>query len=260
MPPNKKKKKPVSNPARGFATVSIPSKPKTTDSTTVSSAAESNAASDVEKSRPVAPSKPTATAQEGKALKDYSPEDLEKHLEEAELQLLVDKYASKCKSDSARQAAKLETERRVLRPQANILSLSDWLSPEILDQLLNLAQKEQHESDPSPGYDSNESRGPTSEEDLCVRLWTLRETLLKLGFPELKVQEVLKHILVYHSGNPVSNSKDVLWNLEESLDWLAMHCDPNELPSYLDKSPVPKGSEMTLSWLNGKSSRMIFCM
>lgn len=256
MPPNKKKKKPASNPARGFATVSVPSKIKTTDSPTVSSAAESTAASDVEKSQPVPVSEPAAAAAtaapEGQALKDYSPEDLEKHLEEAELQLLVDKYASKCKSDSARQVAKLETERRVLRPQANTLSLTDWLSPEILDQLLNLAQKEQHETDPPPAYDSNESKGPTSEEDLCVRVWTLRETLLKLGFPEPKIQEALKHILVYFSGNPTSNSKDVIWNLEESLEWLAMNCDPNELPPYLDKAPAPKGSDMKSSWLNGK--------
>ncbi|KAJ9198010.1 hypothetical protein DTO164E3_3934 [Paecilomyces variotii] len=254
MPPNKKKKKPASNPARGFATVSVPSKIKTTDSPTVSSAAESTAASDVEKSQPVPVSEPAAAAAtaapEGQALKDYSPEDLEKHLEEAELQLLVDKYASKCKSDSARQVAKLETERRVLRPQANTLSLTDWLSPEILDQLLNLAQKEQHETDPPPAYDSNESKGPTSEEDLCVRVWTLRETLLKLGFPEPKIQEALKHILVYFSGNPTSNSKDVIWNLEESLEWLAMNCDPNELPPYLDKAPAPKGSDMKSSWLN----------
>ncbi|KAL1855476.1 hypothetical protein Plec18167_007102 [Paecilomyces lecythidis] len=253
MPPNKKKKKPASNPARGFATVSVPSKPKTTDSTTVSSAAESTAASDVEKPQPVAASEPAAAAPvtaapEGQALKDYSPEDLEKHLEEAELQFLVDKYASKCKNDSARQVAKLETERRVLRPQANTLSLTDWLSPELLERLLNLAQKEQQESDPPPAYDSNESKGPTSEEDLYVRLWTLKETLLKLGFPEIKTQEVLKHILVYFSGNPASNSKDVIWNLEESLEWLAMNCDSNELPPYLDKAPVPK-EDMKSSWL-----------
>lgn len=256
MPPNKKKKKPASNPARGFATVSVPSKPKTTDSTTVSSAAESTAASDVEKPQPVAASEPAAAAPvtaapEGQALKDYSPEDLEKHLEEAELQLLVDKYASKCKNDSARQVAKLETERRVLRPQANTLSLTDWLSPELLERLLNLAQKEQQDSDPPPAYDSNESKGPTSEEDLYVRLWTLKETLLKLGFPEIKTQEVLKHILVYFSGNPASNSKDVIWNLEESLEWLAMNCDSNELPPYLDKAPVPK-EDMKSSWLKGK--------
>lgn len=255
MPPNRKKKKPASNPARGFTTVSVPSKPKVTDSTAASSTADSTPASDAEKPAPITVSQPSTTeqasVQEGPALKDYTPEQLEQHLEESELQLLVDKYASKCKSDAVRQQAKLETERRLLRSQASPLNLSDWLSSETLDLLLQLILREEQELEPL-GRDLSGAKRPASEEELCIRLWTLKETLLKLGFPDSKVEESLRHILLYFSGNAPSGNKDVVWNLDESLDWLAKHCDPDELPSYgRNKSQLPKASEAFTSWITG---------
>lgn len=255
MAPNKKKKKPASNPARGFTTVSVPSKPKVTDSTGAPSAADSTAASDAEKPAPATVSQPSTSVQTGvqedPALRDYTPEQLEQHLEEAELQLLVDKYASKCKNDAVRQQAKLETERRLLRSQASPLNLSDWLSSETLDSVLKLVLKEEQELEPS-GRDSSATKRSVSEEELCTRLWTLKETLLKLGFPESKVEDSLKHILFYFSGNAPSGSKDVVWNLDESLDWLAMHCEPDELPSYgRNKSQLSRTSEAFPSWITG---------
>lgn len=253
MAPNKKKKKPASNPARGFTTVSVPSKPKVTDSTGAPSAADSTAASDAEKPAPATVSQPSTSVQTGvqedPALRDYTPEQLEQHLEEAELQLLVDKYASKCKNDAVRQQAKLETERRLLRSQASPLNLSDWLPSETLDSVLKLVLKEEQELEPS-GRDSSATKRSVSEEELCTRLWTLKETLLKLGFPESKVEDSLKHILFYFSGNAPSGSKDVVWNLDESLDWLAMHCEPDELPSYgRNKSQLSRTSEAFPSWI-----------
>lgn len=250
MPPNKKKKKPASNPARGFATVSVPSKPKITESAGASSTGESSVAvSESEKSTVSAETKQPQANEKDKSLQDYSPEELERHLEEAELQSLVDKYASKCKSDSDRQVSKLETERRVLRPQANLLNLSDWLPPEILDRILELTGKEDAERDPCPERDMNSAK----EEELSVRLWTLKDTLVKLGFPASRVEDLLKYIIVYHSGVSASGNKDVVPNIDESLDWLALHCDPDELPPYeRNKTQLSRTTKTTTSWITGK--------
>ncbi|OJJ50497.1 hypothetical protein ASPZODRAFT_191338 [Penicilliopsis zonata CBS 506.65] len=254
MPPNKKKKKPASNPARGFATVSVPSKPKATpgDSTAGTSAVESAA----ESSKPTPgqtpgssgvtqPTTAAATATAATSLQDYSPEELEKHLEEAELQLLVEKYAARCKSDAVRQVTKLDTDRRLLRQQAAPLNISEWLSVDLVEEILRLGEKEEHELEPLG------SKRGGSQEELCVRLWTLRETLNKLGFSPSKVEEALKHALLYLSASPASTSRDTVWNLDECLDWLAMHCSLDELPSYTRATttqPV-KEPEAPNSWI-----------
>ncbi|KAL1967815.1 hypothetical protein VTN77DRAFT_2504 [Rasamsonia byssochlamydoides] len=247
MPPNKKKKKPASNPARGFATVSVPSKPKITESAGVSSTGESSVAvSESEKSTLSVETKQPQAEEKDKSLQNYSPEELERHLEEAELQSLVEKYASKCKSDADRQVSKLETERRLLRPQASLLNLTDWLPPEILDRILELTGREDAEREPFSERDMNSAK----EEELSIRLWTLKDTLLKLGFPDSRVEELLKYIIIYHSGVPASGNKDVAWNIDESLDWLALHCNPDELPPYEKTKTQPsKTMDTTTSWI-----------
>jgi ATP-dependent RNA helicase DHX29 len=249
MPPNKKKKKPASNPARGFATVSVPSKPKITESAGVSSAGESSVAiSESEKSTPAETQQPQGEEND-KSLQSYSPEELERHLEEAELQSLVEKYASKCKNDADRQTSKLETERRLLRPQANLLNLADWLPQEILDQILEMTRREEVEREPFSEGDMHTAK----EEELSIRLWTLKETLIKLGFPDCRVKDLLKYIVIYQSGVSTTN-KDLGWNIDESLDWLALHCTPDELPSYeRTKTQVSKTTETATSWITGKS-------
>lgn len=261
MPPNtKKKKKPAANPARGFATVSIPSKPKpTTESAAPSSTADSTVASESDRPTPAEGNQPQAVPQGSQSLQDYSPEELEKHLEESELQLLVEKYAAKCKNDAARQVTKLETERRVLRQQSTTLSLLEWIPGDILNRILSLAGTEEHEVVPVSARDPNGAKRMGSEDELYAKLWTLKEALLKLGFSEPKVEDLLKYLLQYFPVNFAGPNKDVLWNLDESLDWLAMHSSPDELPSYTrTNAPAIKDTDKVTSWITGKP-RFLIC-
>lgn len=182
MPPNnKKKKKPASNPARGFATVSMPSKPKPETTQTTSPATGESKATPESEPQPTGAEDRTANASAPPAtssLQNYTPEELEKHLEEAELQILVDKYASKCRNDATRQAAKLENERRVFRQQSVTLSLLEWLPTEIQDTIFDLYGTEEHEYLAASGKTSAKQAG--SEEEVYNKLWTLKETLLKI--------------------------------------------------------------------------------
>jgi ATP-dependent RNA helicase DHX29 len=173
-------------------------------------------------------------------------------LENAELQLLVEKLAVKCKNDAARQVTKLETERRVLRQQAVSLNLLEWLPKEAQELTLSLAEAEEREISPPSGRESSLKKS-SSEEELYMRLWTLRETLLKLGFPDVKVEETLKHVLLYLPGTFTSSNRDVVPYLDESLDWLALHCLPAELPSYTQSSIQTRNeSERLVSFISGK--------
>lgn len=229
MPPNKRKKKPASNPARGFATVSVPSKPKLADSSTVSSTVDSSVvvSEDEKPLNPTETQQPQPDSAKEQSLQDLSPEELEKHFEEAELQILVDKYALKSKNEAIRQVSRFETERRVLRSQANVLSLNEWMPQEIQDQILDLIQKEQDHLETPPERELDAGK----EEELITRLWTLKDAMQRLGVSDDRVDSLLKYIVTYYSGLS-NNSKSVNWNLEESLDWLALHCSSTELDPY----------------------------
>ena len=90
MAPNKKKKKPASNPARGFATTSIVSKNKIEDNVAVEEPITAETAS----SGPVQLTSPALKygLDPEMQLHELSPDQLEKQLEESELQLLVEKH------------------------------------------------------------------------------------------------------------------------------------------------------------------------
>lgn len=181
------------------------------------------------------------------SLQNYSPEELEKHFEEAELQSFVEKYATKCKNDASRLASRCETEKRILRPQATPLNMNEWMPEETVNAIIGLTETEEG------SHDSQIERNGSSfrEEDMIVRLWTLRDALIKLGFTEQKVEELLKHVLVTYSSG--LGNRDIAGNLDEFLEWFALHCSPEELPSYdRDKDPIAKGTETTTSWINGK--------
>ncbi|KAK2778995.1 hypothetical protein FQN53_001569 [Emmonsiellopsis sp. PD_33] len=243
MPPNRKKKKPASNPARGFTTVSIPSKTKATESTTSLPSTEAPSASQTTSQTPA--EAPSASAggqpQPEPQLQQLSPEEFQKHLEDAELQLLVEKYAVKCKNDASRQVLKLETEKRLLRPQAAYLNVTEWLSPDILNEILEKEKLETEKSnDQASRREVEEGQMPAAEEDLCAKLWTLQHTLLGLGFKQPDVTEALKNCLHYYFYDSTT-SKDLVWGLDQALEWLGMHCDEKTLSLY-DK-PKPELSK-----------------
>jgi ATP-dependent RNA helicase DHX29 len=223
-----KKKKPASNPARGFATVSLPSKAKADDRASESEivpAEAGNIESDSHESRVAV--NMTQPLQDASSFQDMTADQLESHLEDAELQNIVEKSAERSKQIAARQIARLEAERRTLRGQAMPLETDDWLTEGIVEEIFNLNQSSEGENERPlhlPQHDKE-----MQQDDLLVKLWTLQQVLKLLQLPH--EERVLKHV-VSLTNDFMLSSKDYIWGLEESLDWLALHASLEELPSY----------------------------
>ena len=228
MAGGKKKKKPAANPARGFATTSIASKkpevpePEIEPLTPTKQSSETHEAGSATK----AESKDAGSAPPSKTL---TPEEFEKQLETSELQVLVEKHALKSKRDAQRQKIRLETDRRVLRGQAESLNTRKWLPPELMEEILDLVKDEGRYSGQSA--DAISTLKQSSEEELTIRLWTLKQALVGAGFLEDKVLLGLKHVLDI-SDKIGSGNKDSIWGMDESLEWLARECTRDELPDY----------------------------
>jgi ATP-dependent RNA helicase DHX29 len=241
MAGNKKKKKPAASAARGFATTSIASKPRADPVEGADAAAAPQTAAGKDGTQaPTAPqnSKSTITdnASSGQskatAAPTLSPEEFEKQLEESELQLLVEKYAPKVRRDAARQLTRLETDRRILRGQAESVNSKKWIPQELMDQILDLIQSESRFAASNVGSEAASSGKLLPEEDLTIKLWTLEQALEAAGFPDAKVQSVLKYVLDI-STQVGPGPKDSIWGLEEALEWLARESSVDELPDYV---------------------------
>jgi len=161
-----------------------------------------------------------------------SAEEFEKQLEEDELQLLVEKYGQKSRRDAQRQCARLTTDRRLLRGQADSVNAKKWLPPELMEHVLDLIKAESRFAASSVGSEGTSGAKLPSEEELIARLWTLQQTLLAAGFVAERVQFVLKYVLDVAT-SVVSSNKDTIWGLDEALDWLARECDMEDLPDYV---------------------------
>jgi ATP-dependent RNA helicase DHX29 len=199
-----KRKKPAGNPARGFATTSIASKPK-----------PERAAADVPpkevagqaqpKESVTVPEPSVETSQQAEALREEvapTPEELEAQLERDELQLLVEKHAAKVRRETNRHVSKFQTDRRVLRGQSHPMTVHDWLPVEILDSIVSL--------------------------DLTLR---------DLGFSHDHIQPVLKWLCANAASVDASSS---IWGLQEALEWLAL--DQCEGHSFSYEETRPKRS------------------
>ena len=228
MAGGKKKKKPASNPARGFATTSIASKPKveTSDGEAAVPSKELTNTLETQPGATIANSGLIAPRLSEKAL---TPEEFEQELENSELQVLVEKHAQKSKRDALRQKTRLETDRRVLRSQAENLNTRKWLPLELMEQILDLIKAEGRFSGQAADLPSVSKQA--SEEELTIRLWTLHQSLLGAGFIEEKVVLALHHVLAI-SDKVGTGNKDSIWGVEEALDWLARECSREELPDY----------------------------
>lgn len=229
-----KKKKPAGNPARGFATTSIASKPK--QEKTVATAPTNGDAPVLTKESTTTietPSQSVASKTEavGKVV-EQTPEELEAQLERDELQLLVEKHAPKVRRDAHRNVLKFQTDRRVLRGQSHSMTVHDWLPNEILDSIVSLAQAESNDSNRRQG--SQPLLKILSEEDAMSKLWTLDMTLQELGFSKDQVQPVL--IWLCASAATVDSSASV-WGLQEALEWLALNQVESHNFSYDEQTP-----------------------
>lgn len=254
MAGGKKKKKTVSNPARGFATTSIASKPRadasditsTLDDPLKSVTASENSAEGVAVPEGTAGSEAKSTVAQ-----QISPEEFERALEQSELQDLVDKHAQKSKRDAARQISRLQTERRLLRSQADTLNTRKWLPLELMEEILDLIVVDSRGSSSASSPEKQNMLKSLSEEDLTMKLWTLQQTLDGVGFSKEKILIVLDYILGISDKISIAN-KESVWGLEESLEWLARECSRNELPDYdssLKKFPIMKpqiGTSMSI--------------
>ncbi|OTB14961.1 hypothetical protein K445DRAFT_61545 [Daldinia sp. EC12] len=251
MAPKKKKTKPTANPARGFATTSIASKPK--PRAEIDKEPAQTATQEGKLDAPPTPSSRDPNAPPSNSNSEnvpktsqkeaLSPEEFERQLEESELQLLVEKYAQKVKRDAQRQKSRLETDRRLLRGQAEPLNTRKWLPQELMDHILDLIQAENRFGASSLAPEGTNGSGKLpSEEDLVIKLWTLQQTLRGANFPEDKVKAVLQHVLDI-AATIGSTSKDNIWGLEEALDWLARECTRDELHDYDYRGNKPARSQ-----------------
>lgn len=224
---NKKKKKPAANPARGFATTSVASKPKPEGVSEATSTDPSNVATPVNAASATAtssqPAQPGSTAPE-RELDELNPEELEAQLEASELQQFVEKHGAKVKKETARQVTRLQTDRRLLRGQADFLSVKEWLPDELMQQILDLTLADLK-------HDSNTEKKSSSPvgDDLVAKVWQLRQCLLDLEIPVDRVNEVVGWII---SDPPAESYANSAWGLEECLEWLALHCQVGELENY----------------------------
>ncbi|OBT97212.1 hypothetical protein VE01_04649 [Pseudogymnoascus verrucosus] len=229
MAGGKKKKKPASNPARGFATTSVASKVRIEVAETTPSDESPDNESEQRKDETATESLSTSTTT-GNTDTQLTPEEFEKQLEESDLQVLVEKYSQKAKRDAARQVTRLQTDRRLLRGQADFLNTRKWLPPDLMDEILDIVTADHRALGPSTA-DSPATLKPLTEEDLTIKLWTLQQALAGAGFPDDRVRMVLTYILSI-SDKMVSGNKDSIWGLEESLQWMARECSRDELPDY----------------------------
>lgn len=234
----KKKAKPVANIARGFATTSVQSVSKSKLENVVdATGTDGSDASAPDK--PTAPAtlaaatggtKTTSTDPAQRQLHELSPDELEAQLEASEVQQFVDSNAPRVRKETSRQITRLQTDRRVLRGQAESLAVKDWLPDELMQQILDLILAEQASDQvPPPG------KQPAGD-DLTSKVWTLRACLLDLNLdiPLERVHEVLGYIV---SNVPTQDKDGLAWGLAASLDWLAVHCNTEELPEYDSLKP-----------------------
>lgn len=231
-----KKKKPAGNPARGFATTSIASKPKVEKEKAAVEAAPKENAPVPSKDSPNIPQAAAPAIKQVEPLRQdisQTPDEFEAQLERDELQLLVEKHAAKVRRESRRQVTKFETDRRVLRAQSHHMTVHEWLPNEVLDTIISLAQTESNDSNRRQGQQQSLLK-VMSEEDAMSKLWTLNLTLRDLGFSSEQTEPVLRWLCSDAGGVDATSA---VWGLQESLEWLALdQCEGHSF-SYEDTKP-----------------------
>ncbi|RAR03117.1 atp-dependent rna helicase a [Stemphylium lycopersici] len=228
-----KKKKPAGNPARGFATTSVASKPKPEKAAAEAPASVVAQVQTKQSAAATEPaSKPTQPAETPKEEAAPTPEDLEAQLERDELQLLVEKHAAKVRRESNRHVSRFQTDRRLLRSQSHSMTVHEWLPSEVLDSIISLAQAESNDSNRRQGQQS--FLKTLTEEDAMSKLWTLDLTLRDLGFSQQHIQPVLTWLCANAASVDASSG---IWGLQESLEWLALDQCEHHSFSYEESQP-----------------------
>ena len=249
MAPNKKKKKPVSNPARGFATTSTASKPKVDVAKELESGGvldtSENHATPITADAGISIKKPSNEERE-KALYELTPEELESQLENSGLQILVEKHGEKTKKEASRQVLRLQTEKRLLRSQADHPSIRQWLPPEIMQVITDMLQaKEDSNGFLQATPNSNNASTDLCEDDLLIKLWALKIILPMLGFQEQGTDLAIRHLLtaMTKSGSQsLASGKEPVWGLDECLAWLGLNSKLVDLPTFEGREGQSRGA------------------
>lgn len=240
MAPNRKRKKPPPNPARGFATTSTASKPKSQDvhdSEHLALSKQNDEAADALLEDGGVRLRRGPVNEPEKELQDLTPEELEIQLEESSLQILLESYGEKSKKDISRQVTRLQTERRLLRSQAEHLKIRQWLPPEIMQLITDLLEAQMNDIN-SSNFDiavSKVGSHVSTEDDLLVKIWTLKRLLPQLGFSADMTGLALRNLLTKQRDSEsqiLPPSKDSIWGLDECLGWLGSAAAANDLPSF----------------------------
>ena len=228
MAPNKKKKKPAANPARGFATTSIASKQKPSEEPEANAEIPKDGAKSKQTSELRDPKaeqhKDFVASNDSKSLQELSPDELEAHLEESDLQAFIEKHGDKSKREAARQVSRIKTEKRLLRSQVDALSTFYWLPPEVIQQVYDYANRSTNHLCQDDYVHTPFQNSLPSNEDLQMHLWRLEIVLPALGFSNEQctgaIQSLLRQQRTFGISSP-RGVKDRLWGLEECLNSLA---------------------------------------
>lgn len=234
-----KKKKPASNPARGFATTSIASKPK---------------AVEPPPREPTPPPVPTTP----RPIEEWKPPTAEEE-EDLLLRSIVDKHGIKVRKESARIATKLKAEKRTLRGSGQCYPLkldgvfgifserSEGAERSLGERILEMAREEMKEEMEKRG------RVGRAEEKMLVNTWTLHRIMLGLGFKGERVEEAVREVL----GREGRANRDVEVLLDEVMEWMAMYGDAEDMPKYLEASAsaAPKKSMLSAGSVDDETLR-----
>jgi ATP-dependent RNA helicase DHX29 len=248
----KKKKKTPTNPARGFATTSVASKPKAEKESDKTEAEKDDVENDeapavrgfkLQDSTHGLATKSSSTS--AKQQHELTPQELEEQLEQDDLQLFVEKHAAKIARDAARQIARVQTDCRVLRAQSQYLAADQWLPDELVQEILDFSRRELREEDHTENAPSSKL---FSEEITVARLWSLQLTLLNLRVPKTRIFELFTALL---SQDPKPDSGSFVWGFRESLDLLSLDEGDSSLPAY-DGQRGPSEIETGNTIIEGK--------
>ena len=248
MAPNRKKKKGGANPARGFATTSIASKRQSEVGQNdeaedgLPGGSSSNATGDNVGTGSSSRSGELQSQPLDKPLHQMSPQELETHLEEANLQNILDVHGLKTNQQVSRQVSKMTTENRLLRSQTESLNLHQALSPEMAQDLVDriyITVEKSVDASTCPSY---------SSEELLIHVWRLYLVLRDLHFSSAKIEDALALLVRAHLRGSYRNdlsSKDLIWGLDHCLDSLAlMHADVESYDSLLAATHADYASDL----------------
>ncbi|TGZ77295.1 hypothetical protein EX30DRAFT_374736 [Ascodesmis nigricans] len=216
-----KKKKPApSNPARGFATTSMPSKPKQTI--------------------PVVPPKPP-TPPPAAPEAEWQPPTAEEEAER-EFRTIIEKNGPRVRREAQRIVVKAETEKRTLRTSAMYYPLKldkvfgieserasgnvEGAEETLGEKVLRMARKE---------YQAVAERFPVVREPgeaLMTAAWTLHRVMIGLGLRSKVVEDAIKAVV----GRQRKGTLETENLLEEVLEWIMLFAESEDLPRFLDMS------------------------